>query len=66
MIRLFEDLPNGKEIKENAFTLDEIRSKLSGIFENDIEFREAGILELILCLSNEIHDLKQELKNKKQ
>ncbi len=32
MIRRFEDLPNGKEIKENVFTLDEIRSKLPGIY----------------------------------
>lgn len=57
MSKNIKQFPNS-EPKESPFTLDEIRSRLSGLFNSNIRVQEMGVLELILCLANEIQELK--------
>lgn len=55
------ELPNSNEILKSRFELSEIRSKLSGALKDEYirtHLREIGLFELLLCLANEINDLK--------
>ena len=60
MTRTIKDMPISEKITSSPYELEDIRQRLSGIFENkiDINSSQLAVLELILCLANEIHDLK--------
>jgi len=63
-LKTLQQMPSAETIKESPHTLDFIRRRISGIFQNDIldDNGQLAILELILCLANEISDLKQEVR----
>lgn len=46
---------------KSTYELDEIRGRVTGIFEHKIKVpqEQLALLELILCLANEISDLKK-------
>lgn len=63
MSKTIEQFPDPTDFQESKYELDYIRRKLSGLFEYKIELRgdHLGMLRLILCLSNEIAELKEKL-----
>lgn len=62
--RTINDFPNSKEIIESPYTLDFVRTKLSGLFESDISLdgNSTAMLKLIFTLSNEIAELKSRIE----
>lgn len=63
MRKNLHDFPESKEILPSPYELDFIRRRISGVFKDyytpgsELEF-----LKLILSLSNEIAELKEEIK----
>ena len=68
MSHTIKDLPKAKEILKSPYELNFIRERLSGYFEQDFhKSREQGaLLELILCLSNEVAELKEQIAELKE
>lgn len=65
MVRTIKEFPSAEVFKESSYELDFIRTKLSGLFDvNDMQMNQStlALLDLILCLANEIADLKEEVK----
>lgn len=61
--RTLSEMPLIEEIMESPHELDFIRKRLTGLFkckgiDNDTQL---AVLELILCLANEIADLKDKV-----
>lgn len=50
------------ELRESTFTLDEVRRKISSIKRIEERVVISDEAEAILCLANEIHELKEEIK----
>ena len=65
MSRSLKEMPICEPI-ESKYTVEEIRTRLSGIFKSKCldNSEQLAVLELILCLANEIQDLKTQLNNK--
>ena len=61
--RTINDFPTSKEIIESHYTLDFVRTKLSGLFESEISLdgNSTAMLKLIFTLSNEIAELKSRI-----
>ena len=67
MSHTIKDLPKAKEILKSPYELNFIRERLSGYFEQDFhKSREQALLELILCLSNEVAELKEQIAELKE
>lgn len=61
MSKTLRQMPCGSGFMKSTYELDEIRGRVTGIFEHKIKVpqEQLALLELILCLANEISDLKK-------
>lgn len=59
----FEDIPSSADVLKSKYTIDDIRHKISYLFETDEKWDtyQLAVLELVLCLANEIHELRSKL-----
>lgn len=61
--KTIHEMPSSDKIMKSPHELDYIRKRLSGIFQNNVDINNSQLatLELILCLANEIAELKKKV-----